>query len=176
MALFVACALTLSCAKKKQADQASPSARHQAAARTAGGLEGRPAQGFALKALDGRPVSLADLKGKTVLIDFWATWCPPCRRAMPHIQKIHEDYQDQGLVVLAISSEPPEKPRAFLEENGYTFTTLSDPGGKTGRAYGVRGIPTTLIVDIDGIVSTHTVGYKSEEELRAALAKVGLTK
>lgn len=155
LALFAACALTVSCSQKKQ---------------------GKPAPEFALQALDGRSISLADLRGKTVLIDFWATWCAPCVRSMPHIQKVHENYRDQGLVVLAISSEPPEEPRKFVKANGYTFTVLTDPGSKVGRAYGVRNIPTTFIVDPEGMVSTRTVGYKPEAELREALAKAGLTK
>ena len=95
---------------------------------------------------------------------------------MPHIQKVHEDYRDQGLVVLGINyAEPAEKPRAFNKEKGYTFTTLVDPGGKVAAAYGVRGIPTTVIVDTNGIISTRTVGYKPEAELRQALARAGLT-
>lgn len=155
MALFSACALTLSCTPEQQRE---------------------PAPKFALQTLDGRSISLAGLRGKTVLIDFWATWCAPCVRSMPHIQKVHEDYKDQGLVVLGINNESPEKPRSFMKKNGYTFTVLTDPGSKVARAYGVRGIPTTYIVDPQGYVVTHTVGYKPESELREALEKAGLTK
>ena len=137
--------------------------------------DGQRAPDFTLKSLDGKEVSLSDLRGKTVLIDFWATWCPPCRRALPHIQKLHEDYRDRGLVVLGINTESPDKPIAFMKQNGYTFTTLSDPGGKVTQAYGVTGIPTTYIVDRRGMVSSVSVGLTPEADLRRALAKAGLS-
>ena len=140
------------------------------------GLEGKPAPDFSLRSLEGVAVSLEALRGKPVLLDFWATWCPPCVKALPHIQAIHQEFEASGLVVLGINSEPPDKPRSFLRTNGYTFTTLTDQGGRTGAAYGVRGIPTTLVIDSDGIVRSHTVGYKTEAELRQALTLAGVGK
>ena len=172
----VVCALPASCARK---DAAKPVAKAVTSApRTPGarGLVGAAAPEFSLKDLSGLQVRLADLRGKTVLLDFWATWCPPCRRALPHIQKVHDDYGPLGLEVLGINSEPPDKPRSYLARHGYTFTTLSDPGGRVTGSYGVTGIPTTVIIDESGTVSSYSVGYKTESELRGLLARAGLTK
>ncbi len=171
--LTLLCVLSLSCTRGKKTDVVAKTTK-PAVATGQNGLEGRPAPEFSLKDLDGGQVALADLRGKTVLLDFWATWCPPCRRAMPHIQKVHEEYQSLGLVVLGINYESPDKPRSFIGKHGYTFTTLSDPGRKVTDAYGVASIPTTVIIDGEGTVVKYTIGYKSETELRDALAEAGL--
>ena len=137
------------------------------------GLEGRDAPPFALPSLSGGTVSLESLRGKHVLIDFWATWCPPCRIALPHIQKLSRERED--LTVITITTDPPEVARQFLAENGYTFATLIDRNQTASRSYGITGIPTTFILGPDGTVRKHLVGYRSEPQLRAALAEAGLT-
>ncbi len=144
-----------------------------AQAQQAGVLQ-QEAPAFALKDLDGKEVRLTSLRGKTVLIDFWASWCRPCVEALPHIQKLHEAFKEKGLVVLGINAEPAEVARKFVQEKGYTFTTLTDEGKAVWGLYGVQGIPTTLVIDKDGIVQSYTVGYRAEEDIRAALAKAGV--
>lgn len=96
------------------------------------GLEGRNAPPFALPSLSGGTVSLESLRGKHVLIDFWATWCPPCRIALPHIQKLSVERKD--LTVITITTDPPEVARQFLANNGYTFATLIDQNQTASRS------------------------------------------
>ena len=138
------------------------------------GMLHKEAPDFTLKALDGKAVQLKSLRGKTVLIDFWASWCGPCKRALPHIQKLHDAFKGKGLVVLGINAEAAEVARKFMREKGYTFTTLEDEGGEVSRLYKVQGIPTTLVIDKDGIVQSYGVGYRPEAEVRAALAQAGV--
>ena len=128
---------------------------------------GEAAPDFTLKNLDGNEVRLADQRGSTVLLDFWATWCPPCRKELPHIQQFHDKYGDDGLVILAISSDSKKSDvRPFLEKNNYTFQVLF-ADGKVQKDYQVRGIPAVYMIDRDGMVRFHHVGYSSggEKEL-----------
>lgn len=136
------------------------------------GLEGRQAPPFALPDLSGAIVSLQSLRGKHLLIDFWATWCPPCRMAMPHIQALSQE--SERLAVVTISTDPPDVARRFLQTNGYTFPTLIDHDHSASRAYGITGIPTTFIIGPDGKVLRHLVGYHSESQLRSALREAGV--
>ena len=138
------------------------------------GLLQKEAPELALKALDGKVVSLASLRGNVVLIDFWASWCRPCVEALPHMQKLHEELEEKGLVVLGINAEPPEMARKFMQDKGYTFTTLVDEGKTAWGLYNVQGIPTTLVIGKEGIVRSYTVGYRAEGDLRAALAQAGI--
>ena len=127
---------------------------------------GEPAPVFALKDLDGNEVNLTDQRGKVVLINFWATWCPPCREELPHIQRFHEQYRDKGLVVLAISTDrDKEKVRPFMEKHGYTFPVLF-ADGKVASAYKVRGIPVVYLIDREGAVQLCKVGYAPGGENR----------
>lgn len=135
-------------------------------------LEGKPAPDFSLTSLDGRQVNLSDLQGRHVLIDFWATWCPPCKKALPIIQSLSEG--TDGLVVLTVNGEPPSVSRPFLEKNGFSFTTLVDPGQSVAVSYGVTAIPTTFIIAPDGTVARRLVGYHTETQLREALTASGL--
>jgi len=138
---------------------------------------GEPAPGFTLRALDGMDFALSKLKGKVVLLDFWATWCGPCTMAMPKIQKIHDDLGAKGLVVLGIDNETdPDKVRRYLSDNGYTYPTLTDPGGKMGNEYRVSAIPTVYIIDRQGNVAASLIGYSPESgnEIREVLRKLGV--
>ncbi len=139
------------------------------------GLLHNEAPDFTLEALEGKKINLKSLRGKTVLIDFWATWCAPCLMAMPHIQKIHEDFKEQGLVVLGINSEPAAKARNYMERKGYNFTNLIDEDHKVSKLYQVRGLPTTLIIDKEGVVQHYLMGYRPERAVRAALAQTGVS-
>ena len=124
-----------------------------------------PAANFTLASLDGQNTSLSSLRGKVVVLDFWATWCPPCRRSLPHLQKMSADpeLKNKGLVVLAINQqEEVSKIRPFLEQEHYTFNVLRDTDGAVSRAYNVEGIPTTVIIGRDGNVRNVFVGFADE--------------
>ncbi|MGH9753415.1 MAG: redoxin domain-containing protein [Blastocatellia bacterium] len=137
-------------------------------------LVGRDAVAFALKDLDGNRVDMRALKGKVVLLDFWASWCGPCVAEAPHIEKLHRDFKNKGLVVLGLSSEEPEVARKFVKKKGYTFTTLVDEAGEVSMKYGISSIPQVFIIDRDGKVKWHARDYSpgKEVELRSATENV----
>lgn len=129
---------------------------------------GSPAPGFQLQTLDGTAVSLADYQGDVVVINFWATWCPPCRAEMPGIQAVYETYKADGLTVLAVNAqEDTDTIQAFLQETGFTFPVLPDPYGQAIRAYGVRSFPATFILNRDGNIDTIHQGQITPEDLEA---------
>jgi peroxiredoxin/outer membrane lipoprotein-sorting protein len=136
-------------------------------------LEGASAPDFQLTALDGRQVALSSFRGQHVLIDFWATWCPPCKKALPHIQALSEG--TTGLVVLTVNAEPASVARPFLDKYGYSFTTLVDADRSVSANYGVSAIPTTFIIAPDGTVAKQMIGYHTAEQLREALVTSGLS-
>lgn len=149
-------------ARKTEISIRSPEARSSGP----GVPTGEPAPVFALKDLDGNEINLTDQRGKVVLVDFWATWCPPCLKELPHIQRFHEQYRDKGLVVLAISTDQEkEKVRPFVEQHGYTFPVLF-ADGKVESAYKVGGIPVVYLIDREGAVQFHQLGYSPGGEKR----------
>ncbi len=130
------------------------------------GLKGKAAPDFALKTLDGKDVKLSDQKGKVVLLDFWATWCPPCIKALPHLQatSANKELTDRGLVVWGVNAaEANAKVEAFLKKNNYTFSVPMDAKQAAMKAYGIEGIPTQVVVGKDGKVVYVGVGYAGEE-------------
>lgn len=137
-------------------------------------LEGKPAPPFSLAALTGKPVKLASLKGKVVMLDFWATWCGPCRRWMPIVQKVSGELKAKGLVTYAVNLRESEaKIRPYLKQNNVTVPVLLDSDGSVATAYGAVGIPLTVIVGKDGKVARTLMGLHSEAQLRAALKEAG---
>ena len=129
-------------------------------------LKGMPAPAFALKTVDGKSVKLADLKGDVVVLDFWATWCPPCRASLPHIQKLADDKKlaEKGLKVLVVNDrEEKDKIQPFMAKNHYTFTVPMDTDGSTLAKYRISGIPTTFVIGRDGKIKAAFVGYNESE-------------
>ncbi|MFZ0546964.1 MAG: TlpA disulfide reductase family protein, partial [Candidatus Promineifilaceae bacterium] len=124
---------------------------------TSGGMDvGDKALNFTLADLDGTPVSLNDFRGQPVIINFWASWCAPCRIEMPELQKAYETYQDDGLVILALNEdEPVDVARDyFVGEMGLTFTALLDDNSAIATALGNFGtLPTTFFVDPEGTIT-----------------------
>jgi thiol-disulfide isomerase/thioredoxin len=130
---------------------------------------------FSLVTLDGKPVSMDGLAGKVVLIDFWATWCGPCREALPHIRKIAERFREQPLVVLSISLDTDDaKWRDFVAKNQMTWLQYRDAGldGKIATLFGVHMIPATFSIDADGVLEDQHVGDADiEGKLKKMLAR-----
>lgn len=133
------------------------------------------APAFSVTTMDGQHVSLDSLAGKVVLIDFWATWCAPCRQALPHIQKIAHQFQDQPLVILSVSLDNNEdKWRDFIAKNGMTWLQYRDGSfeGPIARLFAVNAIPSTFTIDADGVLEDQHVGDASiEGKLKKLLAR-----
>lgn len=130
---------------------------------------------FTLLSTVGDEIQLNNLKGQAVLINFWATWCGPCRIEMPSIQDRFEMYQDDGLVVLAIDFDEPLEDVAFFgEELGLTFELLLDPGGDIQSLYRILGYPTSYFVDSEGIIKVKHIGIMTERQLDDNLARIGI--
>lgn len=136
---------------------------------------GNPAPDFELTSLGGEKIRLSDLRGKIVLINFWATWCAPCRLEMPSIQERADRYSSQ-LAVLAVNfDEPQDVVQSFVEDLGLqAVVVLFDPGAQVQELYQVRGYPTTVIVDETGIVRFHHIGILSEDQLDRYLRELGV--
>jgi peroxiredoxin len=138
-------------------------------------LIGKPAPDFTLKDVDGRELALKDLRGKTVLLNFWATWCAPCREEMPQLKALYDEFKDKGLEVIAIDySESAEIARKYFDEHKYTFRSLLDPGRAADNKYGAGGIPKVVLIDKDGIVRYFQRGFNSRMDFRAEVTKLGL--
>ena len=121
-----------------------------------------PAPNFMLQSNAGRQVSLASLKGKVVMVNFWATWCVPCRQEMPHLQALYEKYQGLGFELLAVNVEKnnSEGARKWLEETPVTFPVLFDPENQVTKLYKVQTMPSTVIIGRDGTMRFMHNGYK----------------
>jgi len=125
-------------------------------------LTGKPAPDFSLPTLDKKDVKLSEQKGKVVMLDFWATWCPPCRASLPHVQKLASDeaLAKKGLVVWVVNDKEDEPTvTKFMKENNYTFTVPMDKPADVLKKYLVRGIPTTVIIGRDGTIRNVFIGY-----------------
>lgn len=114
---------------------------------------------FSLPSLDGDPVTLSALRGQVVFLNFWATWCPPCREEMPSIERLHRELRIEGLAVLALDvGESPAVVARFVESFRLSFPVLLDADSEVSRRYGISGLPTTVLVDRSGRVVGGAVG------------------
>jgi thiol-disulfide isomerase/thioredoxin len=140
-------------------------------------VRAKMAPNFRLTTLDGRTLTLEDLSGKVVLIDFWATWCEPCREALPHMRQIVKKFDGQPLVVLSISLDSNEaKWKDFVGKNGMTWLQYRDGGfeGKISKQFGVNAIPATFTIDADGVLTDQHVGDAYiEGKLKKLIARAG---
>jgi Peroxiredoxin len=128
---------------------------------------------FTLKDLDGNKVSLSDFKGKNVYINFFATWCPPCKGEMPDIENVYKEFKDKDLVVLAVDlGEQTETVKNFIESNKYSFKVLLDSDTSVAEKYNISAIPVSLFIDKNGNIKAKRVGAITEDEMKANIEKL----
>ncbi len=140
---------------------------------TTGGLvpsprAGFPAPDFTLQTIDGRTITLSDLRGKVVIVNLWASWCPPCRAEMPAIEQVYQANKDQGLEVLAVNTTYQDDAAAasqFAQDFGLTFPILLDQDGSVSRRYKLQALPTTFFIDRQGIIRAAVPGGPMKESL-----------
>ncbi|HUZ18893.1 MAG TPA: TlpA disulfide reductase family protein [Spirochaetia bacterium] len=116
---------------------------------------------FSLDNLQGKTVSLSSFKGSVVVLNFWATWCGPCRSEMPSLETLYTTYKDKGLVVVGVNlQEGSAAVQQYVKNEGLTFPVLLDSSGRVGLTYGARSIPTTYIIDKQGDVTSGGIGAR----------------
>ena len=129
---------------------------------------------FTLTDLQGKTWHLQDLRGKIVLVNFWATWCPPCRKEMPDLQALYDRHKDQGLVILAISDEDASKVRPFLVDRQISYPVMLDPGRKVHDLYQVEGIPKSFVYNREGKMVAQSIDMRTRGQFQQMLAEAGL--
>ena len=125
----------------------------------------KPAPDFTLRDLKGNQVSLSDFRGQPVVLNFWATWCSPCRVEIPHLEALYTKYKDQGLVVLGMNTETDYMKVKRFAESRISYTVVLD-GGTQAQGYDVSGIPCTYYIDGEGIVQHRSVGFAPGDEVQ----------
>ena len=136
--------------------------------------EVRAGADFTLADLAGKSWHLRGLKGKVVLVNFWATWCPPCRKEMPDLEVLYQQFRSKGLVVLAVSDEERAKVGPFIAERKYSFPVLLDEGRKVSEQLRIEGIPKTFLYDRDGKLVAQSIDMRTRAQFLAMLKKAGL--
>jgi len=130
---------------------------------------------FTLTDLEGTLWTLKDLRGKVVLVNFWATWCPPCRKEMPDLETLYSRFKDQGLMILAISDEDAGKVKPFVAERHLTYPILLDPGRKVNDLFQVEGIPKSFVYDRNGRLAAQAIDMRTEKQFLEMLAQAGIS-
>ena len=137
---------------------------------------GEIAPDFTLLDLDGNEVRLSEFQGRVVLVNFWATWCPPCRAEMPDIESLYQEYKDKGLVVIGIDiGEPEATVRQFVQRGGYSWTFVLDSTGTVAANYNIRAIPTSFFIDREGVIQAVNIGAMTKRGMEATLAEAMMT-
>jgi peroxiredoxin len=132
----------------------------------------QPAPAFATKTPDGKDITLAEFKGKVVMLDFWATWCGPCMQAIPAVQRLSEQFKDQPVAIIGVNRDKPgdeAKVKKTIERKALTFFQAMDMPGTIAKSYKVSAIPALILIDKEGVVRSVHVGYgPGEEKMLAA--------
>jgi len=136
--------------------------------------ESRQQADFALTDLHGKSWSLKALRGKVVLVNFWATWCQPCRREMPDLDALYKRFKDQGFVILGISDEESAKVKELLSEQKVSYPVLLDPGRKVNELFRIEGIPKNFVYDRNGKLVAQSIDMRTKKQFLAMLAQAGL--
>jgi len=128
---------------------------------------------FKLKDLTGKEMSLSDLKGKKVFLNFWATWCPPCKEEMPEIQKLYEETKNSDVVIVAVEiGEPLSTVKSFIDSNKYTFKVLLDSDQSVSSKYNIASIPTSYFIDVDGNIISKKIGGMNIADMRTYIKTI----
>ena len=138
---------------------------------------GKPAPDFLLKSIDGKEIRLSDFAGKPVMINFWATWCPPCQKEMPEIKKFYEKYNASGLVVLSINStfqDTIDNVKETVKMDQLTFPILLDETGQVEQLYHLNGLPTSYFIDNQGILRKIQIGEINPSDLDGYFSEMTL--
>jgi len=135
---------------------------------------GDPASELALTDLVGKQLKLSDFRGGIVVLEFWASWCQPCRGELAAMQKLHDELASKGVVFLGIDDESPETVKSFVTSQGYNFPMLLHTGQTGHELYDIRGVPTTVVINPKGKIAARYLGAGGEAQLRAALKSAGL--
>lgn len=134
---------------------------------------GKPAPDFVLQNIHGETVRLSDQRGKPVLVNFWATWCAPCKLEMPNFQKYYTEYPGRFEILAIEYSEPQDTVERFVKDMGLTFQILSDPDAKVHALYRFLGYPSSYVIDSAGILRFQHIGLMNESALEKYLTEVG---
>jgi peroxiredoxin len=129
---------------------------------------------FTLTDLQGKSWTLQGLHGKVVLVNFWATWCPPCRKEMPDLEALYQDFKDQGFLILAIADEDISKVKPFIAQQHTTYPILLDPGRKVHELFQVDGIPKSFVYDREGKLVAEAIDMRTRKQFLEMLAQAGL--
>jgi peroxiredoxin len=129
---------------------------------------------FTLTELNGKTWTLKEQRGKVVLLNFWATWCPPCRKEMPDLEALYQQFKDQGLEILAVSDEDAGKVRPFIAQQKVTYPVLLDPGRKVNELFQIEGIPKTFVYDRNGKLVSQSIDMRTRRQFLQMLAQAGL--
>jgi peroxiredoxin len=135
----------------------------------------KPAQDVTLKTTEGKPFRLSEHRGKVVFLNFWATWCAPCREEMPAMERLYRTHKDRGFVMVAVSldADPAVVPR-FVKEHGLTFTIAFDPKMEAANVYGIRAVPSSFIIDAQGMMAALALGPRAWDNRAAHALVAGL--
>ncbi len=129
---------------------------------------------FTLTDLQGKNWKLSDLHGKVVLVNFWATWCPPCRKEMPDLNALYLRFKDQGFVILAISDEEAGKVQPFIAERNIAYPVMLDPGRKVNELFEVEGIPKSFVYNREGKLVAQSIDMRTQKQFLEMLGQAGL--
>jgi peroxiredoxin len=134
----------------------------------------RASADFTLLDLSGKPWTLSGLRGHIVLVNFWATWCPPCRKEIPDLAALYSGFSSLGLVILGISDETADKVAPFVQKQNVPYPVLLDPGDKVEKLFSVGGIPKSFVYDREGKLVATAIDMRTRQQLLAMLAKAGV--
>lgn len=140
--------------------------------------ENSPAPAITVNSLDGKPLNLSDLKGKVVILNFWATWCPPCREEIPSMMKLNSAMAGKPFQMVAVSIDEGGQPAvaSFFKTSGFSLPAYIDPDNRAAKIYGITGVPETFVIDKNGILLKRVIGPLTWDSPEVLSYLEGLTK